>query len=72
MKLSDLGLVNLGLRESGCKFTWTLPNTVCPKVCDTLDTTLFSGLCGWILKPFDLMIAHTGGFVLVYDNACYM
>ena len=38
--------------------------TVCPKVRDTL----FSALCGWILKPFDLMIVHTAGFVLVYDN----
>ena len=30
---------------------------------------LFSAICGWILKSFDLMIATTGRFDMVYEVA---
>ena len=43
--------------------------TVCPKVRYKSNVPLFSAICGWILKSFDLMIAHTGRFDMVYEVA---
>ena len=39
---------------------------VCPKVPWNSYTLLFSTICGWIQKPFDLQVAHIGGFDLLY------
>ena len=41
--------------------------TVCPKVPYKSKVPLFSAKCGWILKPFGLLIAPASGFDLVYD-----
>ena len=41
--------------------------TVCPKVRDKSKVTLFSAKCGWIIKPFGLLIAPACGFDLVYE-----
>ena len=41
--------------------------TVCPKVPLNSDMVLFSAICGWILKPFDLQIATLGRFDMMYD-----
>ena len=44
-------------------------HTVCPKVPYTSKVCLFSAVCGWIPKPFDLLIATAVRFDLVYNNA---
>ena len=44
-------------------------NTVCPKVPYNSNVSLFSAVCGWIPKPFDLPIATAGRFDLVYNKA---
>ena len=36
------------------------------KVGGTFHTPLISPICQWILKPFELQVAHIGGFDLVY------
>ena len=43
-------------------------STVCPKVPENSNVPIFSAKCGWILKPFDLQVAHIGGFDLVYKE----
>ena len=43
--------------------------TVCPKVPYISWTPLFSALSEWIKKPFELLIALTGRFGLVYKVA---
>ena len=43
--------------------------TVCPKVPYISKVPLFSAKCGWILKPFGLLIAHTLRFDMVYEVA---
>ena len=49
------------------EFCKTTGHTVCPKVPYISKVTLFSAKCGWILKPFGLLIAPAGGFDLVYE-----
>ena len=44
-------------------------STVCPKVPYISKVPLFSAKCGWILKPFGLLIAHTLRFDMVYEVA---
>ena len=52
---------------------WDIPSilssTVCPKVPYISKVSLFSAVCGWIPKPFDLLIALTVRFDLVYEVA---
>ena len=43
--------------------------TVCPKVRYISKALLFSAKCGWILKSFHLMIAHTLRFDMVYEES---
>ena len=43
--------------------------TVCPKVPYTSNVSLFSAVCGWIPKPFDLLIATAVRFDSVYEVA---
>ena len=40
-----------------------------PKVPYISKVSLFSAVCGWIPKPFDLLIALTVRFDLVYEVA---
>ena len=44
-------------------------NTVCPKVPLKTKVTLFSAVCGWIPKPFWLLVAHISGFDMAYKVA---
>ena len=43
--------------------------TVCPKVPLKRNLVVFSALCGWILKPFELQIVLECGFDMMYDMA---
>ena len=43
--------------------------TVCPKVPLKRNLVVFSVVCGWILKPFELQIVLECGFDMMYDMA---
>ena len=44
-------------------------HTVCPKVPLKRNLVVFSAVCGWILKPFELQIVLECGFDMMYDMA---
>ena len=43
--------------------------TVCPKVPLKRNLVVFSAVCGWILKPFELQIVLECGFDIMYGMA---
>ena len=43
--------------------------TVCPKVPLKRNLVVFSAVCGWILKPFELQIVLECGFDMMYIMA---
>ena len=66
-----LALVTHHLEGDGdvAKIGHSVSHTVCPKVACNSNVPLFSAKCGWIPKPFGLLIAHMVRFVMIYDMA---
>ena len=64
-----LGCVNSRPAARGSQEAGFTQPTVCPKVPYISKVPLFSAKCGWILKPFGLLIAHTLRFDMVYEVA---
>ena len=57
------------VRVVKCQYGVQSCPTVCPKVPYKSKVPIFSAKCGWILKPFGLLISPAGGFDLVYEVA---